>query len=743
MTTLPPPVREPLSPRPPVERAYAEASQPPTPAEFVAMLRRRIVLVMVLFVFFSGIAVGGWYAWWTYLPGYRSAALIECISNIPDSELSVEQQRLKQDEHTRFVMTQAVQVKVPRVLSEVLKVTAVRETEWFKSTKPENLLLDLTDDISASPVRGTNFLRVSMQCRNPKDPAIIVNEVVRRWHDSVKKSTAEEFADEPLEGFKMELESIERDIAEANGRLGDLVDRLPAGATQGAVETVLHQNVRQLSQSVNVLSLELNELKQLKDYYEGPGRRAASAEDRAMVEQDPTIFTLAQEVSILEQNRSAASQTYGRNHKVLKQLDAQLEAAQDKLDATRTEKLLERQSDMREAARTAYDNVLHTYLAEAEALARAQGQLADQDRLLYAYNTIGEDLQMLREKRIETNEKISTFTRIKTRRTAIRVNIAQPAIDPLERSEPSIFLLPVGVFFAALFSCGIAVGLELMDKSVRTSQDIIRHLNVTLLGLIPHTDDEEVDIDRIETAVRDAPESLVAEVFRRIRTSIQYSAPVDRQKTLLITSPTPEDGKTTVACNLAMAVAQGGRRVLLVDANFRRPRISAVFQKSDAAGLSSILVGDATLESSILATDIPLLDLLGTGPSPANPVELLGSEKMRVFLAEASGTYDHIVIDAAPVLLASDTLVLSAAVDGVIVVIRANRNSRGVVRRACSLLGGVGANVFGAVLNAAQVTRGGYFREQLRSYYEYKPVVKKGRAAKRAIALRTETRPPK
>ena len=145
-------------------------------------------------------------------------------------------------------MTQAVLLKATDILSEVLKVAPVRETDWFKSTPPEDLLLKLTEELSAAPVRGTNFLRVSMQCRNPKDPAIIVNEVVRRWHDSVRKRAAENFADEPLEASKTELEAIDRDMAELNSQIVDIVSKLPAGATQGFGESVLHQKVQRVRQ---------------------------------------------------------------------------------------------------------------------------------------------------------------------------------------------------------------------------------------------------------------------------------------------------------------------------------------------------------------------------------------------------------------------------------------------------------------------------------------------------------------
>jgi capsular exopolysaccharide synthesis family protein len=267
----------------------------------------------------------------------------------------------------------------------------------------------------------------------------------------------------------------------------------------------------------------------------------------------------------------------------------------------------------------------------------------------------------------------------------------------------------------------LALGLcvELLDKSVRTSQDITRHMDVGILGAIPDTDDEEVSIRQVETAVRDVPQSMIAEAFRQIRTNLQFSAPADGQRTIMLTSPRPEDGTTCVACNLALSLAQGGRRVLLVDANLRRPRIGDVFLSKASNGLSNILIGEGSLASCVAKTDNVLLDLLGSGPKPPNPVDLFTGSHWPTFLKEAASQYDQIIFDTPPVLLASDAAVVASSVDGAGLVVRANRSSRGVARRAFGVLRDTDARVFGAVLNAARVTRGGYFREQLRTFYEY------------------------
>lgn len=709
--------------RTPARRAPGDGGAPPGVSDVLAMLRRRTVLVLVLFVLFSAMTCGGFALWWYVFPGFRGECLIECVSNIPEKELTTEQERLRQDEHERFVLTQAILLKSPTILGEALKVNAVRETGWFKSVRDRKLepLIELERDLAASPVRGTNFLKVAIECRDSKDPATIVNEVVNQWYHAVKKRTAEEFTTDALDAANKELEILEKSIEEKRDRLKIMAQRLPAGARQNPAENITAQQVRLYGEQVAQETLALSQLEQYRTIYNDPEGVAVTAEDRAIVEQDPEVMELARVVGLLQQQRAADEQVYGSAHSVFRTLDAQLKASESKLEQLRLKKLRERQADIREAANTAYDNTRHALFLAQENLAKAEAELLDQDRMLFDYSELEIDTYHDSQYKLQLSNYVKSLERIKNQRMAINVNIAQAAIQPLERSSPSVFLLPMGVMFALMLSVGISLGLELLDKSVRTTQDVIKHLDAALLGAIPHTDDEETAIQRVETAVKDHPRSLVAEAFRGIRTALQFSAPAEGQRAIVVTSPRPEDGKTTVACNLAMVVAQGGRRVLLVDANLRRPSLQNIFTAIKAKGLSNLLIGEGSLENFVVKTELPLLDVLGSGPLPPNPAELLGGEPCRAFLKEATSKYDQVIIDAPPALLASDAMVLSTLVDGVILVVRANENSRGVARRAIMTLADVNAHLFGAVLNAAQMTRGGYFREQLRAYYEYQP----------------------
>ncbi len=690
-----------------------------TPGDILAMLRRRAVLAALLTLLFAGLLLGGFFVWWRYFPGYRAECLIECVSNAPKESLTLEHKRLLEEEHERFVATQALLLKSPSILEQALRLNAVRETKWYKSnSKDMNPLIELTEDLVAAPVRGTNFLRVALETNNKQDPHVIVDAIVRLWLDTVKTRAAEDFATD-LQGARGELEAFDRRIEDKRKQLETIATQLPPGLRQIPAGNLAADRARTTVEQVGRLRLELTQLEQLRSIYNNPSGLAATAEDRALVEQDPQVLGLKQVLLNLEQQYAADLMRYGTNHSVLRRLENQITALKEKLGEDRALKLQEIQSFNREQANNAYLTTQQALFLAEEQLMGEEAVLEDQDRQLSSFRRLETEIVEDTEYRKQLVEYVTSLERVVRQRSAVDINVAQPATEPLQKNSPSLLLIPLALFLSLALGGGVPIGLELLDKSVRTTQEITRFLGLPVLGAVPHTDDEEVAIARPETAVRDAPHSLMAEAFRAIRTNLQFAAPAARLRTLLVTSPRPEDGKTTVACNLAIGLAQSGRRVLLVDANLRRPAIGRALGASKAEGLSNILVGGSTLEACVAKTDVPGLDVLGCGPTSPNPAELFGGEICRSFFEVVVARYDHVIFDTPPVLLATDALVLSSLADGVVLVIRAKECSRGAARRAAMLLGDVNARLYGAVLNAAQVTRGGYFREQLRTHYEY------------------------
>ncbi len=730
MTQLPTTIREPVAP--PVPMSPAPAGE--TGVSFqdvVSIMRRRLVLIVFLFVVFAGLATGGWLIAWRYFPLYPGEALVECISDKPKPVFTAADQALNQQEFERFVMTQAAFVKSPNVLMDVLRTAEVQDTQWYEKHKGPRLLLEFEELVSAVPVRGTNLLRVAVETRSEDDPHVVVNQLVEHYLSQVKENNVGAFRRE-RSSYQDDLEAVNNQISDKQVQLLELQSRLPPGFA-GFESDAAAAGYAEAKQAVAELELTTQELEGLYGVYSQPAGAALSPEDVQFVEADPTIAMLSNQLFAVRQQLAVERGELGANHQEVKRLEQTQEVIEEELAKLRQQKMNEVRAFRQEQVQTAYLTSQHALLLARERLADAEAYMADMDAVATQYRLLQEDLELLKEKRAQINDYIDEVERIIRERSAIRVEPRQMAIPPLERSFPSLVLLPAGWVLALVLALGIPLALELVDTSLRTPMDMTRHLRVPVLGVIPHADDEEVDIKRLETAAEDAPRSMFAEVFRTIRTNLQFAAPADRQRSVVITSPRPEDGKTTVACNLAIAQAAAGRRVLLVDANLRKPAIHQIFSAQQDGGLSDVLVGTAKLSDVVRRTERPNLDILAAGRLPPNPAELLASSEMKELIDEATRTYDQVILDTPPVLLASDACALASKADGVILVCRAKVNSRGIGSRACGLLHHVDAHVFGAILNAAQVRRGGYFREQLRTFYDYQADDAEAYGAKRAV----------
>lgn len=196
------------------------------------------------------------------------------------------------------------------------------------------------------------------------------------------------------------------------------------------------------------------------------------------------------------------------------------------------------------------------------------------------------------------------------------------------------------------------------------------------------------------------PRSPIAEAYRTLRTNLEFSN-LDRSlRALLVTSPGPDEGKSTTLANLAVTIAQGGKRVILVDADLRRPSQHQIFNLKNSVGLSDMVRDDALLANPPLQdTGVPNLQVLTSGPLPPNPAEILGSKRMSDILAALLSRADMVLLDAPPVIAVTDAAVLSAKVDGVLLVIRAGKTKRENAKKAQQQLEKINARIIGVVLN--------------------------------------------
>ncbi|MFC4025119.1 CpsD/CapB family tyrosine-protein kinase [Oceanobacillus longus] len=205
------------------------------------------------------------------------------------------------------------------------------------------------------------------------------------------------------------------------------------------------------------------------------------------------------------------------------------------------------------------------------------------------------------------------------------------------------------------------------------------------------------------------PKSPVSEQYRTIRTNIQYASVDNEIKSLLVTSSGPSEGKSTTIANLAVVYAQTGKKVLLIDADLRKPTVHYTFRLDNLRGLSNILVGQNTLDEAVNRTDVDNLDVISCGPIPPNPSELLASRKMADFLKEVTAAYDLVIFDTPPVLAVTDAQILANIVDGSLLVVRSKHTDLEAANKAKEILEPAQAKLLGTVLNGREKKASNYY----------------------------------
>ncbi|MGH7180087.1 MAG: polysaccharide biosynthesis tyrosine autokinase [Tepidisphaeraceae bacterium] len=295
------------------------------------------------------------------------------------------------------------------------------------------------------------------------------------------------------------------------------------------------------------------------------------------------------------------------------------------------------------------------------------------------------------------------------------IRILEPALPIYKASSPKkVQTLALALAIGLLLGVVMAMLRDKMDTRLRSIDEIQAIVGLTILGVVPRMPGRRTAVARA-MAVHLDPRSEVSEAYRTIRTAVYFGSHGGRAKTLLVTSPEPGDGKTTSASNIAIAIAQTGRNILLLDADFRKPTQHKNLDVKDTVGLSSVLAGMETLDRAIQRTGVEGLDILPCGPIPENPSEILNSQEFGELIDRLALKYDHILFDSPPVNLVTDARILGAVCDATILVLRAEKSTRKGAEHARNALLSVGAKLLGAVLN--DVPRGRGYEVYGGSYY--------------------------
>jgi len=293
---------------------------------------------------------------------------------------------------------------------------------------------------------------------------------------------------------------------------------------------------------------------------------------------------------------------------------------------------------------------------------------------------------------------------------SINVEIVEAAQRPSSPSRPRVpktmgLALCIGLFLGM----GLALNQEWKDKRLRSTEEISDLLELPILGVIPSmTSPNQTAVIRGQK-VRIGPDSREAEAFRSLRTTIFHRAPKGKAGTILVTSATANEGKSTVVSNLAITMAYAGQRVVVVDANLRRPGQHALFSMNpNGKGLTSVVAGKMSLDEAIVPTKISNLNILTSGPAVSNPAEMIDSDSFAQVLKRLADEYDRVIVDSPAVLAVTDAQILASRCDATVLVIRAQASSRKLSVQAHHRLTNVDARILGVVVNDAQFKGDGY-----------------------------------
>ena len=706
-----------------------------TPKEVLAILRRHILLIIFLTALSLGAGGGTWYLLRKYLPKYTAQTFIEVLPPVETDPMDIVAVQVNKDIHYQHRLSMANLIKQQRALQELLRNDKVRATRWFEHRDRDDrkAFKYLKRHLGAYAHRDAEFVEVSMTCGGAEEAALIVNEMAQ-WFVASQQDTTKTEVGERLRQLEERKNSVQRELNVAEAALEDV--RKASGITdlerpegrywRHTFEMELDD--LELQQNELLLAIKQTEadIENLRQLAEGP----ITVQIEQAVENDPVMVMLAEHLAFQEAQLAGRLTKFGENHRVVRE-------TQQLIDAIK-EKRQRRQMVIAEQTRQAgLENA-------QDRLIVLQQRFAELQNLREEAAAKKKDLDLARvqyEQRLKIrDERIEMLDAIKAQIEKLRIMLNDPetpkvrliglAPPPLEMVTSRQWWLwfPSGTIVGLLLGVGFAFLIEMANDLVRTPRDVARFLDVPLLCMIPDAAEDRLgrDVD-LALTVYQAPYSVISECYRQLRANFELSSSAESWKTVLVTSGDAADGKTSVAVNLATTFVAKNQKVLLIDANFRRPGLHTIFRKTQAhdlemqssnLGLSSLLTGQCGYEV-IRPSGIQGLDIIVSGPMPSNPAELLAGPRMQQLISEQRKIYDYIIVDSPPVLLVSDAKVLAKLVDATILVLNAAATSRGAAARAIGELKAVGANVVGCVLFAVRAMKGGYFHEQFKSYRKY------------------------
>ena len=579
------------------------------------------------------------------------------------------------------------------------------------------------DELGATHPRDTNTFQVIWSGSVARDVPVLLTAVQDSYLDALSDIGDRRY-NSNLKTFTDQLKELD-----------DLISYLETDKLNFVREnniTSLNEAYNERRNQIEELTREMSELRSNADLLTSrmgqlrakiDGRLEPSHDEIRIAEQDPIVISLMRQIRDLRVELGSARSRFHDNHLSVRQIERLLKSSEDE-KALAVQEIVQRNltASFKEISDqvASYENLRKTLESDFD---ETEASLRDYASALGELQSLDRRIDNSMNDRDDLNRTIADLNQVRVRADASKVVVFQPPTLPKKRSFPKIeFVLPASIFLVVGVTIGVIFLREMMDNRIKYPNDISSIAGARLLGVIPDVADDPTGVESIDFVVRNEPDSVVAETFRQTAAQVYKELVSGEHRSLLLISGMPEAGTTTIVVNLAGSLAATGRKVVVVDANFRRPRLeqAATGSEPSSRGLGDVLAGEVPIESVLISTPEGV-DIIGAGSEINRVFERLNTQAMNDALEKLERCYDIVLIDGPPGVVSGDALVLASKCDATSLIVRACSEERGLIGRLISQLRQMEATFIGVIFNRPRNTAGGYFKKNFRTMASYAP----------------------
>jgi succinoglycan biosynthesis transport protein ExoP len=718
----------------PARPAGGPSASGPLPVVSIDPLKLLLKYKWILAAAFIGGAViggGAHFAWLLTWPYFRSNVLFQTYVQVAELDKLTGYGQVDDAELDKYMQTQTKLMTSAGVLQRVaedprLPQEAPKWAKWRMEDGKFNTveaLIDLQDTVSARVVPQTRLIDLSFTYRDKAEAKAIVGLVRdayqrtiadstraanRQQRDALTKTIAE--MQSQIEAVQGQRERLMKDVSYTN------LNRL-SNETSEALRVVNQERVKV---GLDIESFTVR-LKELEAELQNPAGPSYTDQLRDVVENDTLMLSLANQINDLESGLRGLKLRFTDEHRDVKQYKAMIDAAKSQQESER-QRLLRQKFDAEvDSVRKAVSQLQAQDSDLAAKQERYSVRLAELTQAEATIDDMDEQAKRLIQERTVMQSSLQTVNALESLDTNKRILVLQEERLPDEVTFPKLkIMVPAGAIVVFGLVLGVLVLREMVDQRVKGPADVAIIPKARIVGIVPdaHEDPEEPGV--LETCFIKHERGVMAESFRQVRAAVLKRLEPAGHRALLVVGGLPESGSTTVASNLALALAASDKRVLLIDANMRRPSLHKVYQFTEGPGLGEVLAGSHTLEGVVHKVDAePRVHVMTAGERPSRVFERLATNAMGDVLRQAKEKYDYVVVDCSPLGVSGDGLTLASKCDASMLVVRALSEKRGMVARLRNELGDTRSDFLGVLINGVQGTAGGYMRSNIIATHEY------------------------